>query len=183
MTKKQRSHPRRLAVIRPASIERRIYFVRGQKVMIDTDLAMLYRVTTGAFNQAVRRNIQRFPSDFMFQLNAEEVENLRSQFVISSWGGRRYLPFVFTEQGVAMLSSVLKSDRAIQVNIAIMRAFVKLRAILETHRELAQRLEELELKYERHDGQIREVFDAIRALLESHPNKRPIGFRGEPAQK
>jgi len=183
MTKKQRATPRRLAVIRPALIERRIYFIRGQKVMSDTDLAMLYRVTTGAFNQAVRRNIQRFPSDFMFQLNAEEVENLRSQSVISSWGGRRYLPFVFTEQGVAMLSSVLKSDRAIQVNIAIMRAFVKLREILDTHRELAQRLEELELKYKRHEGQIREVFDAIRALLAAQPKKRSIGFRVEQAQK
>jgi hypothetical protein len=183
MTKKQRSQPRRVAVIRPASIERRIYFVRGQKVMTDDDLAVLYRVPTKAFNQAVRRNIHRFPADFMFQLKAEEVENLRSQIVTSSWGGRRYLPFVFTEQGVAMLSSVLKSDRAIQVNIAIMRAFVKLREILETHRELAQRLEELELKYERHEGQIGEVFEAIRALLASRPNKRSIGFHAEPAQK
>ena len=152
--------------------------------MTDHDLAILYRVPTGAFNQAVRRNMQRFPADFMFQLNAEEMENLRSQFVISSWGGRRYLPFVFTELGVAMLSSVLKSDRAIQVNIAIMRAFVQLREILDTHRELAQRLEELELKYRRHDGQIREVFDVIRALLAAQPEKRPIGFRVQhPQQK
>jgi hypothetical protein len=101
----------------------------------------------------------------MFQLNGEETENLRSQIVTSSWGGRRYLPLVFTEQGVAMLSSVLKSDRAIQVNIAIMRAFVKLREILDTHRKLARRMEELELKYSRHDGQIQEVFQAIRSLL------------------
>lgn len=170
----------RSSVIRASSIERRIFFVRGQKVMTDTDLAALYRVPTGAFNQAVRRNIQRFPADFMFQLTTEEAENLRSQFVISSWGGRRYLPFVFTEQGVAMLSSVLKSDRAIQVNIAIMRAFVKLREILDTHRDLAQRLEELELKYQRHDGQIRDVFNAIRALLAAQPAKRPIGFRVQP---
>ncbi len=173
----------RSSVIRASSIERRIYFVRGQKVMTDTDLAALYRVPTGAFNQAVRRNIQRFPADFMFQLTAEETENLRSQFVISSWGGRRYLPFVFTEQGVAMLSSVLKSDRAIQVNIAIMRAFVKLREILDTHRDLAQRLEELELKYQRHDGQIRDVFNAIRALLAAQPAKRPIGFRVQSHQQ
>jgi hypothetical protein len=146
--------------------------------MIDNDLAVLYRVPTGTFNQAVRRNMQRFPADFMFQLTADEAENLRSQIVISSWGGRRYLPFAFTEQGVAMLSSVLKSDRAIQVNVAIMRAFVKLRELLATHQELAQRLEELEGKFQKHDGQIREVFDAIRALLASQPNspKRAIGF-------
>ena len=97
--------------------------MRGEKVMIDTDLTGLYRVATGTFNQSVRRYMLRFPADFMFQLTADETENLRSQIVISSWGGRRYLPFVFTEQGVAMLSSVLKSDRAIQVNMAITRAF------------------------------------------------------------
>lgn len=159
-------------------IERRIYFVRGKKVMIDTDLAGLYRVATGTFNQAVRRNMLRFPADFMFQLTADEAETLRSQIVISCWGGQRYLPFVFTEQGVAMLSSVLKSDRAIQVNIAIMRAFVKLRELLATHQELAGRLEELEKKFQNHDGRIREVFEAIRALLAAtqNPPKRRIGF-------
>ncbi len=165
----------RPSVIPRVSIERRIYLMRGKKVMIDTDLAALYRVPTKAFNQAVRRNMLRFPADFMFQLTADETENLRSQFVTSSWGGRRYIPFVFTEQGVAMLSSVLKSDRAIQVNIAIMRAFVKLRELLATHQEVAQRLEELERKFQKHDGQIRQVFDAIRALLE--PPKSAIGFR------
>jgi hypothetical protein len=166
-------------------IERRIYFVRGKKVMIDTDLADLYRVATGTLNQAVRRNALRFPEDFMFQLTGDEVENLRSQIVISSWGGRRYLPLVFTAQGVAVLSSVLKSDRAIQVNIAIMRAFVKLRELLATHRQLAGRLEELERKFQNHDGQIREVFEAIRALLTSQPNsaKRPIGFRVQTPQQ
>ena len=107
----------------------------------------------------------------MFQLTADEAENLRSQIVISSWGGRRYLPFVFTEQGVAMLSSVLKSDRAIQVNIAIMRAFVNLREILATHKELALRLEELEKKFRKHDSHIREVFEAIRALLAASPSQ------------
>jgi hypothetical protein len=144
----------------------------------DNDLAALYRVSTGTFNQAVRRNLLRFPADFMFQLTADEAENLRSQIVISSWGGRRYLPFVFTEQGVAMLSSVLKSDRAIQVNIAIMRAFVNLREVLATHKELALRLEVLEKKFQKHDRSIREVFDAIRALLAFQPNanQRPIGF-------
>jgi ORF6N domain len=166
---------RRTAVIPRASIERRIYFVRGQKVMTDNDLAVLYRVPTKAFNQAVRRNMPRFPADFMFQLTSDECENLRSQTVTSSWGGRRYLPFVFTEQGVAMLSSVLKSERAVQVNIAIMRAFVKLREVLATHKELTLRLGELENKFHKHDRQIQEVFDAIRALLA--PPKRAIGFR------
>ena len=113
----------------------------------------------------------RFPADFMFQLTADEAENLRSQIVISSWGGRRYLPFVFTQQGVAMLSSVLKSDRAIQVNIAIMRAFVNLREILATHKELALRLEELEKKFRKHDSRSGEVFEAIRALLAAAPAK------------
>ena len=122
--------------MRRAYIEKRIYFVRSQRVILDTDLATLYRVPTKAFNQAVRRNMLRFPADFMFQLTSDETENLRSQIVTSSWGGRRYLPFVFTEQGVAMLSSVLNSDRAIQVNIAIMRAFVKLRELLATHQDL-----------------------------------------------
>jgi hypothetical protein len=126
--------------VQRASIERRIYIVRGQKVLIDNDLALLYRVPTKIFNQAVRRNMARFPADFMFQLSSDETENLRSQIVTSSWGGRRYLPLVFTEQGVAMLSSVLKSERAIQVNIAIMRAFVKLRELLATHKELDLRL-------------------------------------------
>ncbi len=144
--------------------------------MTDQDLAVLYRVPTKAFNQAVRRNMPRFPADFMFQLTSDEGENLRSQIVTSSWGGRRYLPLVFTEQGVAMLSSVLKSERAIQVNIAIMRAFVKLREVLATHKDLALRLEELEKKFQRHDGQIREVFEAIRALLAAAPAKGSFGF-------
>jgi hypothetical protein len=182
--KKRPTRSRRTSVVRAPSIERLIYFVRGEKVMIDNDLAVLYRVPTKAFNQAVRRNMLRFPADFMFQLTSDETEILRSQFVTSSWGGRRYLPFVFTEQGVAMLSSVLKSDRAIQVNIAIMRTFVKLRELLATHQELSQRLEELQAKFQKHDGQIREVFDAIRALLAAQPAKRPMGFRVQgPNQK
>src|ERR1700722_18863890 len=182
--KKQPNRSRRTAVVRAASIERRIYFVRSQKVIIDDDLAVLYRVPTKVFNQAVRRNLMRFPADFMFQLTSDETENLRSQFVTSSWGGRRYLPFVFTEQGVAMLSSVLKSDRAIQVNIAIMRAFVKLRELLATHPDLAGRLEELEKRFQKHDGQIREVFNAIRALLASNTSsKRRTGFPVQPSQQ
>jgi len=171
---------RRASLVHATAIERCIYFIRGQKVLLDSDLAALYRVSTRAFNQAVRRNLRRFPADFMFQVTAEETELLRSQFVISSWGGRRYLPFAFTEQGVAMLSSVLRSERAIQVNIAIMRAFVKLREILATHKQLAHKIHELERKFQKHDSQIQAVFRAIRGLLEvkSEPAKRPIGFPG-----
>ncbi len=168
------------------SIERRIYFVRRQKVLLDFDLAALYQVSTKAFNQAVRRNLARFPADFIFQLTPEEAENLRSQFVTSSWGGRRYLPYAFTEQGVAMLSSVLKSGRAIQVNIAIMRAFVKLREILATHKELAQKIHQLEQKFQKHDSDIQAVFAAIRSLLaprEAEPARRRIGFPSGPASK
>lgn len=179
---KKQPRTRRSSAIQRSVIENRIYFIRGKKVMLDTDLAGLYRVATGTFNQAVRRNMLRFPADFMFQLTADETENLRSQIVISSWGGRRYLPFVFTEQGVAMLSSVLKSERAIHVNSAIMRAFAKLRELLATHQELAGRLEELEKKFQNHDSQIREVFNAIRALL-AVPQKRPIGFRVQGSQQ
>jgi len=154
--------------------------IRGQKVMVDSDLADLYRVATKVFNQAVRRNLKRFPKDFMFRLTAKEMKILRSQIVTSSWGGRRTLPYAFTEQGVAMLSSVLNSERAVQVNIAIMRAFVKLREILATHRELAEKIAELENKYRQHDDKIQAVFDAIRELLEPPQvsPKRRIGFRG-----
>lgn len=150
--------------------------------MLDTALARLYEVETRALVQAVKRNIERFPADFMFQLTQKEFDFLRSQSVISNpegRGGRRYLPYAFTEQGVAMLSSVLRSDRAIHVNIEIMRAFVRLRQMLATHKELAQKLAALEKKY---DTQFRAVFDAIRELMTppDPENKRPIGFsRGE----
>lgn len=165
-------------------VERRILSLRGHKVMLDADLAELYGVATKVLNQAVKRNIERFPQDFMFQLTKKDVDGLvdywdssalRSQFVTSNRrGGRRYLPLAFTEQGVAMLSSVLHSPRAVQVNIAIMRAFVKLREILATHRELARRLDELESKY---DKQFRAVFDAIRELMTPPPKpRRRIGF-------
>jgi len=163
-------------------IERRIYLIRGHKVMLDRDLAELYEVPTRRLNEQVRRNIARFPSDFMFQLSSEETENLRSQFATSSsgHGGRRYLPYVFTEQGVAMLSSVLNSERAIQVNIAIMRTFVKLREMLATNKDLSRKLADLEKKY---DAQFRAVFDAIRQLMTPpEPKKRKIGFLAkEPA--
>lgn len=160
-------------------IEQRILSIRGQKVMLDVDLARLYRVSTKRLNEQVRRNLQRFPSDFMFQLTVEEYENLRSQFATSKQhrGGRRYLPLAFTEHGVAMLSSVLRSERAVQVNIAIMRAFVRLREILASHRDLARKLDELE---ERYDAQFKIVFDAIRELMKPSPKPhRRVGFRAQ----
>ena len=161
-------------------IERKIYVVRGQKVMLDSDLAALYGVPTKVFNQAVGRNLQRFPDDFRFQLTTEEFENLRSQFVTSSsknYGGRRYLPYVFTEQGVAMLSGVLNSERAIQVNIGIMRAFVSMRKMLSTNEEVSRKLAELENKLGEHDEHFKKVFTAIRLLM-NPPDKsdKEIGF-------
>jgi len=164
------------------TIEHKILMIRGHKAMLGSDLAILYGVTTFNLNKAVKRNLSRFPEDFMFQLNAEEFKSLRFQFGISKKGrgGRRYLPYAFTEQGVAMLSSVLRSERAIQVNIAIMRAFVKLRRILSTHKELARKLNQLERKIEKHDVEIKAIFDAIRELMT--PPKKPrkrIGFYKE----
>jgi len=158
-------------------IEKRILLLRGQKVILDSDLAQLYEVPISALNQAVKRNITRFPEDFMFQLAQNEYESLRSQFVILEAGRgrhRKYLPYAFTEQGVAMLSSVLRSERAVQVNIAIMRTFVHLRGIISTHKDLALKLDALEQKY---DAQFRVVFDAIRAMMEPPAGvKRRIGF-------
>ena len=159
------------------TIESKILLIRDQKVLVDKDLASLYGVATKVLNQAVTRNISRFPSDFMFQLSDMEFKNLKFQFGTSSWGGTRKKPFVFTEQGVAMLSSVLRSERAVQVNIAIMRAFVKLREILSTHKELAQKLRELEYKIESHDEQITAIFEAINKLLTPPPAPpHKIGF-------
>jgi ORF6N domain len=159
-------------------IENSILLIRDQKVLLDADLAALYGVETKALVRAVKRNIERFPEDFMFQLTAEEFDTLRSQFGTSSqWGGRRYAPYAFTEQGVAMLSSVLRSERAVEVNIAIMRAFVRLREMLSSHAGLARRLDELEQRYDEH---FRVVFDAIRQLmapLTEPEKKRRIGFR------
>jgi len=149
----------------------KILLVRGKKVMLDRDLAELYGVPVKVLNQAVRRNKKRFPEDFMYQLTRQEFTNLKSQFVTSSWGGVRKLPYVFTEQGVAMLSTVLNSERAILVNIAIMRAFVKLRQVLLTHKDLAEKLEELERKYQFHESGIQVIFEAIKKLLE--PPKEP----------
>lgn len=159
-------------------IEKRILLIRGQKVLVDRDLAKMYGVPTMRLNEAVKRNIKRFPLDFMFQLTSEENDLLTSQIAISKGrGGNRRLPFVFTEQGVAMLSSVLRSDRAIEVNIAIMRAFVKLRGIISTHKDLVKKLEDLERKYESHDHHIKVVFDAIRQLMtEPKKKKYKVGF-------
>ena len=190
-------------------VERRIYFIRGEKVMLDYDLAALYGVGTGVLNRAVKRNRDRFPEDFMFQLDADEWELLRCQIGMSNKhagsgsrfqfgtskelastktaglrfqneslksrrGGRRYLPYAFTEQGVAMLSSVLRSQRAVQVNIAIMRTFVRLREMLLSNADLARKLNALEKKY---DAQFKVVFDAIRELMTPpEPQRRQIGF-------
>jgi len=152
----------------------RIFLIRGKKVMIDRDLAELYEVGTKALNLAVKRNIDRFPPDFMFQLSEKEFKNLRSQIETSSWGGRRYPPYAFTEQGVAMLSSVLNSKRAIQVNIQIIRTFTQLRELLATNKELRVKIENMEKKY---DAELRQVFDVLKQLLiqESKP-KGQIGF-------
>lgn len=166
----------------PADIlERKIVFIRGHKVMLDRDLSVLYGVETRDLNKAVSRNLERFPDDFMFRLNKKEFENLMFQFGTSSWGGTRKLPCAFTEHGILMLSSVLKSRRAVQVNIQIMRAFVKLRELLNTHKDLARKLDELEKKY---DAQFKSVFDAIKMLMTPPPDtatgpKTIPGFKPE----
>lgn len=162
------------------TIERRIYVIRGQKVMLDSDLAELYYVTTGNLNLAVSRNKSRFPADFMFQLTKAEAASLLLQFVIAKnrRGGRQTAPYVFTEQGVAMLSSVLNSERAIQVNIAIMGAFVKLREIMSTHKDLARKIEQLEKKQQRQGLDISVIFKVIKRLIkEPEKSKTKIGFR------
>ena len=165
------------------SIEKAIYLIRGEKVMLDRDLAFLYGVETGALNRAVKRNLQRFPPDFMFQLTTDESDFLRCQIGISNRGrgGRRFLPYVFTEQGVAMLSSVLNSEQAVLVNVEIMRAFVKLRQLLASNAELSRRLDELESKY---DKRFRVVFDAIRQLMTTPTRgRKEIGFRSRSVKK
>ncbi|MBI5665972.1 MAG: ORF6N domain-containing protein [Nitrospirae bacterium] len=177
-------------------IQRKIYLIRGQKVMLDSDLAELYGVETFNLNKAVKRNNDRFPEDFMFQLTKDEADFLRFQIGILKTEGqarsqsvefkpgrgqhRKYLPYVFTEQGVAMLSSVLHSKQAIQVNIAIMRTFVKLKEMLSANKELAHKLGQLERKMEKHDDEIKLIFDAIRQLmLPSETKKKKIGFKRE----
>jgi hypothetical protein len=166
------------ALIPTTMIEKRILLIRGQRVMLSTHLAEMYSVETRVLNQAVKRNSKRFPEDFMFQLTLVEADQLVSQNVIPHkkyFGGS--MPYVFTEQGVAMLSTVLNSETAIQVNIAIMRAFVKLREMLSTHKELAHKLEQLEKKIERHDEEIGSIFEAIRLLMAApEPKEKKIGF-------
>ncbi len=163
--------PKAQNIIPVERIASRIYIIRGQKIMLDSDLAELYSIETGALVRAVKRNIDRFPEDFCFQLNGSEFENLKCQTGISrQWGGRRSPPHAFTEQGVAMLSSVLRSSRAAEVNIAIIRTFVKLREILAAHKDLAR-------KVEQHDQQIAILFDRLQKLLAPpNPPKHPIGY-------
>jgi hypothetical protein len=173
-----------LRVALAPAIESRIYVIRGRQVMLDEDLADLYGVETKRLVQQVKRNLKRFPSDFMFQLTKAEAESLRSQIATSNIGrgGRRYEPYVFTEQGVAMLSGVLRSDRAIAVNIEIMRAFVELRRAAGSFQELQKRLDQMELdigaRLSEHDEQLRQIFEALRQLIAPPPSaKRPVGFR------
>jgi hypothetical protein len=159
-----------------------IYYIRDQKVMLDKELADLYQVSTGALNQAVARNIKRFPTDFMFQLNEQEWSNLKSQIVTSSWGGRRKLPYAFTEQGVAMLSGILNSDRAIAVNIQIIRVFVRVRKMLINNTELRLEVEKIKGKLDNQDKNMEIVFRYLDELIEvkNNPNPRKrIGFKSD----
>ena len=166
-------------LISQEAITNKILLLRGKKAMLDRDLARLYGVTTGNLNKAVKRNIERFPEDFMFQLIKDEEKTLSFQIGSLKRGQHpKYLPYVFTEQGVAMLSSVLRSKRAIQVNIAIMRVFVRIKEMISTHKELAHKLSELERKIEKHDEEIRSIFEAIRQLMAPPEGKRRIiGFQ------
>jgi hypothetical protein len=166
------------SLVEVAPVESRILVIRAQKVLLDSDLAALYQVETKALNRAVRRNIDRFPEDFMFQLNSEDVECLRCQIGTSkntdeTRGGRRYFPYAFTEQGIAMLSGVLTSKRAVEVNVAIMRTFVRLRQLLATHEELARRLDQLEWRQSEQDGRVQYVFETIQQLIDA-PDPEPI---------
>ena len=156
----------------------KIYFIRGQKVMLDKDLAELYNVATRNLNKSVKRNIKRFPDDFMFQLTDEEFDNLMFQFGTSSWGGTRKLPFVFTEQGLAMLSGILNSDRAIMVNIQIMRIYTRMREMLMTHKDLLLKMEELEHRLNNKDEQIQKIFDYLKQLItQQEEPRREMGYR------
>ena len=159
-------------------IANKIKVIRNQKVILDSDLAELYGVETKALKQQVRRNIERFPEDFMFELTREEFDNLRSQIVTSSWGGTRYMPMAFTEQGVAMLSGVIKSPEAIQVNIQIMRVFVKMRNLITSYIELREKIEALENNALEQNEQIINIYEIIKELIEpKYKNRKPIGFR------
>lgn len=174
--------PKTKAIVPVEQVESRILLIRGHRVMLDADLAEVYGTNTKALNQAVKRNEARFPGDFMFQLTVEEVQNLRSQIVTSSvnWGGRRNRPYAFTEHGAIMLASVLNSSVAVQASIAVVRAFVRLREILATNKELAKKLTELEERIEEHDQEIIALFEAIRQLMQpEETTSKKIGFHEE----
>jgi len=176
-----------LAALSPQALAGRIVVIRGQRVLLDADLARLYEVETRRLNEQIKRNMGRFPSDFMFQLTSDEFEILKSQFATSSWGGRRKLPLAFTEHGAIMAASVLNSDRAVEMSVYVVRAFVQLRAVLLDHKALADKLAALERRVSHHDNSLAEVIDAIRALMtQPKPANRPIGFTadvtGKPAK-
>jgi hypothetical protein len=162
----------------PERISSRILVLRGVRVMLDTDLALLYGVSAKRFNEQIRRNLKRFPPDFMFQLENQEFAILRSQFATSSWGGRRYLPFAFTEHGAIMAASILNSSRAIEVSVFVVRAFVQMRESLAAHKEVAKRLDDLERRLGTHDRSIGHILDALRQLTQPQdaPRRRRIGF-------
>jgi hypothetical protein len=169
-----------LAAISPEALAGRIVVIRGQRVLLDSDLAALYEVETKKFNQQIKRNLTRFPQDFMFRLTDDEFESLRSQNVTSKRGGRRYLPLAFTEHGAIMAASVLNSDRAVEMSVYVVRAFVQLRAVLLDHKALADKLAALERRVSHHDNSLAEVIDAIHALMaQPKPANRPIGFTAD----
>ena len=176
-----------LAALSPEALAGRIVVIRGQRVLLDADLALLYEVETRRLNEQIKRNMGRFPLDFMFQLTSDEFEILKSQFATSSWGGRRKLPLAFTEHGAIMAASVLNSDRAVEMSVYVVRAFVQLRAVLLDHKALADKLAALERRVSHHDNSLAEVIDAIRALMAQPKSaNRPIGFTadvtGKPAK-
>lgn len=172
------------AALSPQALAGRILVIRGQRVLLDSDLAQLYEVETKKFNQQIKRNPQRFPPDFMFSLTQEEFEGLRSQIATSKRGGRRYLPMAFTEHGAIMAASVLSSDRAVEMSVYVVRAFVQLRALLVDHKALADKLAALERRVSHHDNSLAEVINAIRALMaQPQPANRPIGFTADLSAK
>lgn len=159
-------------------VNKKIFLIRGYKVMLDIDLADLYQVKTGTLNQSVKRNLSRFPKDFMFQLSVEELASIKALIGVSSWGGGRYLPYAFTEHGVTMLASVLNSDRATQMSLFIVRAFIKMREMLSTHKDLANKIEEIERKQKEHGDLLASVYSVVKQLInEPTTPKNPIGFR------
>jgi hypothetical protein len=176
--------PAATAALTPQALAGRILMIRGQRVLLDSDLAQLYEVETRRLNEQIRRNTGRFPVDFVFQLTEDETENLKSQFATSSWGGRRKLPLVFTEHGAIMAASVLNSPRAVEMSVYVVRAFVQLRELLVDHKALAAKLAELERRVAGHDSALAEVISALRALMAHPPSaKRPIGFTADLSRK